>query len=137
MPEEYEILLVEDSKPDIRLIREAFREAKRPVSLAVARDGKEALDLLARRKEARPVRLPDLVLLDLNMPRLNGREFLAIVRMDPVLKTVPVVILSSSGSADDVGASLALGAKAHVRKPTDLDDLTRVVLALPERWPKA
>lgn len=134
-PDGYEVLLVEDGAPDVRLMREAVREAGAPFTLVHARDGVEALALLRARAKEGPARQPDLILLDLNMPRMNGREFLQALKADPHLSGLNVVVLSSTRSADDIDASLALGARAHMPKPNDLDSLTGFVKSIRERWP--
>lgn len=134
--EAYEVLLVEDSAPDVRLMREAVREAGAPIALVHARDGIDALALLRERAGHTPARQPDLILLDLNMPRMNGRELLHVLAADPKLSGIPVVVLSSTRSSEDVRATLALGARAHVAKPSDVDALAAFVKTIRERWPR-
>lgn len=129
------MLLVEDSAADVRLVREAVKESGGHITLSVARDGKDALDQLTARAD-KAAALPDLILLDLNMPRLDGREFLARIRVERRLRRLPIVVLTSSQGSDDRDASLKLGARDFVTKPHDLDDLVRFIEGIPSRWPR-
>jgi two-component system, chemotaxis family, response regulator Rcp1 len=97
-----EVLLVEDSEGDIRLTREAFRDSITPVILHVATDGEEAMAFLRREGEHANAPRPDIILLDLNLPRVDGREVLARIKKDKSLKTIPTVILTTSQSEDDI-----------------------------------
>lgn len=136
-PDDYVILLIEDNTPDVRLMREAVRGSGEPITLVHARDGMDALALLRACAKDASARQPDLLLLDLNMPRMDGREFLQALRVDPDLRDLNVVVLSSTRNADDIQAVLALGARAHIAKPSDLDSLTGLVKSIRERWPSA
>jgi two-component system, chemotaxis family, response regulator Rcp1 len=129
-----EILLVEDNPGDARLTREAFREACIPCNLAVARDGIEALGRLRGEGEFAGTPLPHLVLLDLNMPRMDGREVLAALKSDPLLRAIPVVVLSSSEADQDVAAAYDLHANCYVAKPVDLEGFIAVVQAIQAFW---
>jgi two-component system response regulator len=117
----YEVLLVDDDAADIALISEAFAAHRAPVRLHVAGDGVEAMAFLRREDGNAEAPRPDLILLDLNMPRMDGREVLAVVKSDPALVTIPVVMFTTSEQPDDVAASYSGHANAYVTKPLDLD----------------
>jgi chemotaxis family two-component system response regulator Rcp1 len=127
------ILVVEDSPGDVRLIREALRDSQFAVHLSVARDGEEALSLLMNGKNGL-VPLPDLVLLDLNLPKKSGREVLSEIKHDALLKKVPVIVMTSSNSEDDISAVYRLNANCYIRKPSDLYQYERVVRAIEDFW---
>jgi chemotaxis family two-component system response regulator Rcp1 len=127
------ILLVEDSPSDVRLIREALRDTPVPVQLTVARDGVEATDYLHQTETGFSTR-PDLVLLDLNLPRKNGREVLAEVKASPSLKQIPILVMTSSRSEEDVSAAYALNANCFITKPGDLEEYQSVVKAIEDFW---
>jgi CheY-like chemotaxis protein len=127
------ILVVEDSPSDVRLIREALREAPMVVHITVARDGVEAMDYLHHCKTAY-LPLPDLILLDLNLPRKNGREVLTEVKTDPELKQIPVLVMTSSYDEDDIAQAYSLNANCYIRKPNDLMEYQRVVRAIEDFW---
>ena len=129
-----EILLVEDNPGDVRLTREALREGKVRNNLNVVGDGVEALAYLRRQgKYAGAVR-PDLVLLDLNLPKKDGREVLAEVKEDPELRHIPVVVLTSSQAEQDIVRAYDLHANCYVSKPVDLDQFITVVKSVNEFW---
>jgi two-component system, chemotaxis family, response regulator Rcp1 len=121
------ILLVEDNAGDVRLTREALREAELSVELTAVPDGEQALAFLRNER-------PDLVLLDLNLPKKNGLEVLEEIRHDPALRTTPVIMLTTSSSARDVTASYDRGVNGYVVKPLDLDDFTELVQAISGFW---
>lgn len=127
------LLLVEDSASDVRLIKEAFKELGVPVQLMIAHDGVEATEVL-RQASLAGVNRPDLILLDLNLPRKNGREVLAEVKSSSELKHIPVVVMTSSRSEDDVTQCYALNANCYITKPTDLADYLDVVQAIENFW---
>ena len=127
-----EILLVEDNPADVRLAQEAFKDARVANRLHVARDGVEALSMLRDATGAVP--RPDLILLDLNLPRKDGREVLQDIKHDEVLRHIPVVIFSTSQSEQDVARSYRLGANAFVTKPVDVDRFFQVIRALEQFW---
>ncbi|MFQ6047618.1 MAG: response regulator [Gemmatimonadales bacterium] len=129
-----EILLVEDNPGDVRLTREALENNKVANRLTVARDGEEALAILrgTRGDEAAP--RPDLILLDLNLPRKDGRELLAEIKQDPTLKRIPVVILTSSQAEEDVLKTYELHANCYVSKPMDLKNFVNVVKQIRDFW---
>ena len=133
-PRPIEILLVEDSPGDVTLTIEALRDAKVANNLHFARDGEEALSFLRQEGDYADKPRPDLVLLDLNMPRMDGREVLAEMKKDPVFKRIPVVVLTTSQSEDDVAAAYNLSANCYVAKPVDLDQFLGVVRAIDDFW---
>ena len=128
-----EILLVEDSPSDARLIREALRESSISIQITVAGDGVEATDYLYR-AEAGEVQRPDLVLLDLNLPRKTGREVLAEIKSDPKLMQIPVIVMTSSHADQDVSDAYSLSANCYIAKPATLDEYVHVVKTLEEFW---
>lgn len=127
------ILLVEDSPSDVRLIREALKETPLPVQISVARDGVEAMDYL-NQAEMGLVSRPDLVLLDLNLPRKNGREVLSEIKTSPTLKQIPVLIMTSSRADEDIFQAYELNANCYITKPTDLQEYVHVVRAIEDFW---
>jgi two-component system, chemotaxis family, response regulator Rcp1 len=129
-----EILLVEDNPGDVRLTREALKEGKVRNNLHVAQDGVEALAFLRREgRHAGAVR-PDLILLDLNLPRKDGREVLEEIKADPQLRPIPVVILTSSQAEQDIVRAYDLHANCYVSKPVDLDQFITVVKSIEDFW---
>ena len=128
------LLVVEDSPGDARLIREALREGAVPTQLTLVTDGEEALNVLHRRGAHAKAPRPDLMILDLNLPKISGKEVLADVKADPALRSLPVVVLSTSGSDEDVGAVYALHANCYVRKPVELDEFLRAVRGIAAFW---
>jgi two-component system, chemotaxis family, response regulator Rcp1 len=129
-----EILLVEDNPGDVRLTREALREGKVRNNLYVAADGVEALRFLRREGEHADAARPDLVLLDLNLPKKDGRQVLQEIKNDPQLRTIPVVILTSSQAEQDICRAYDLHANAYVTKPVDLDQFITVVRSIESFW---
>jgi chemotaxis family two-component system response regulator Rcp1 len=129
-----EILLVEDSPGDVRLTREALLDAKVHNNLSVVSDGVEALAFLRREGTYAEVSQPDLILLDLNLPKKDGREVLAEIKRDPVLKRIPVVVLTTSEAEQDILESYELHANCYVTKPVDLDQFIRVVRSIEDFW---
>ena len=129
-----EILLVEDNPADVRLTREAFREGKILNNLMVAKDGVEALDVLRRRGSHTDTPRPDLILLDLNLPRKDGREVLAEIKSDPALMRIPVVVLTTSRAEIDIVKSYNLHANCYVVKPVDLDQFISVIKSIDNFW---
>lgn len=129
-----EILLVDDNIGDVVLAREALSGASFQNRVSIARDGFEALDFLRRDGKFSTAPRPDLVLLDINMPRKNGCEVLEEIRCDQALRLIPVVIFTSSESEDDIRRSYELGANCFVTKPVDLDEMNKVVQAINHFW---
>ena len=129
-----EILLVEDSATDVLLAEEALQEAKMRNNLYVVKDGVEAMAFLRNEGKYADVPRPDLVLLDLNMPRKDGREVLAEVKADDHLKNIPVVVLTTSQAQEDVLKAYGLHANCYISKPVDFEQFTNVVRAIDQFW---
>ena len=129
-----EILLVEDNPGDVRLTQEAFREGRIENNLHVVTDGVEALEFLHRRGEYADAPRPDLVLLDLNLPRKNGDEVLAELKDDEDLRCIPVIVLTSSAAEEDVVKSYELHANAYLTKPVDPDAFIDAVQSFEQFW---
>ncbi len=130
----FDILLVEDEPADAHLVRSALKENKVLCNMSVVQDGVEALAYLRREGQYHDAVFPDLILLDLNMPRMNGREFLAVVKADEELKTIPVVVLTTSDVERDVVASYKLGAAGYITKPVDMDQFIDALRQLDNYW---
>ncbi len=128
------ILLVEDSPADVRLTREALKEAKVLNTLHVVQDGIAALAFLRREGQFAGSPRPDLILLDLNLPKKDGREVLAEIKQDESLRTVPVVVLTTSKAEEDVVRTYKLHANAYVTKPVDLNRFLQVVRTIEDFW---
>lgn len=122
-----EVLLVEDDPADELMTREAFEDNKIRNTLHVVRDGEEALDFLYRRGRHAGAPRPDLILLDLNLPKYDGREVLGVVKNDPELALIPVVVLTTSSAEEDILRSYQLHANAYVTKPVDLDQFMAAI----------
>jgi CheY-like chemotaxis protein len=129
-----EVLLVEDSPGDVRLTREAFKNAKVHVNLHVAADGTEAMAFLRREGKYADAPRPDLILLDLNLPKKDGREVLKEIKESPALKSIPVVILTTSASDVDILRSYLLHANCYISKPVDLSGFLKVVKSIDDFW---
>ncbi|HZV63504.1 MAG TPA: response regulator [Telluria sp.] len=129
-----EILMVEDNPGDVRLTQEALKEAKVSNTLHVVEDGVAALDFLYRRGAYGAVPRPDLILLDLNLPRKNGREVLEEIKQDAQLKTIPVVILTTSQAEQDVLRAYSLHANCYISKPVDFLQFTAIIRTIEEFW---
>jgi two-component system, chemotaxis family, response regulator Rcp1 len=129
-----EILLVEDNPGDVRLTQEALRESKVLNNLAVAKDGVEALQMLRREGPYASQARPDLILLDLNLPRKDGREVLMEIKADAILRRIPVVVLTTSEAEGDVLRAYDLGANCYIVKPVDLDQFIHVVHTIEGFW---
>jgi CheY-like chemotaxis protein len=129
-----EILLVEDNPGDARLTREALASSKVRNRLHHAKDGEEALAFLLREGRFSDVPVPDLVLLDLNLPKRDGREVLEEIKKDPRLMHIPVVILTSSQADEDILRTYRLHANCFITKPVDLEQLTKVVQGIEQFW---
>jgi chemotaxis family two-component system response regulator Rcp1 len=130
----FEILLVEDSPGDVRLTREALKDAKMHINLHVASDGIEAMAFMNREGEFADVPRPDLILLDLNLPRKDGRQVLEEIKANPALMTIPIVILTTSASEEDVLRSYRLHANCYISKPVDLDGFLKVIKSIDNFW---
>lgn len=131
-----EILLVEDNEADIRLTREVFADGRLLNRLNVARDGEEAMTFLRRERPFQEAPRPDLILLDLNLPRKDGREVLAEIKNDPQLRRIPVVILTTSRAEADVIQTYELHANCYIVKPVDLGQFINVIRSIEDFWLK-
>jgi CheY-like chemotaxis protein len=128
------VLLVEDSPSDVRLVREAILEGEFAMSLHVARDGEAATRFLLRQGEFADKPRPDIVLLDLNLPRRDGREVLREIKTSPVLRSIPVIVLSTSTDSDDVRSCYELHANCYIAKPCNLDAFIAAMRRIREFW---
>ena len=129
-----EVLLVEDSPGDVRLTREAFRDANSTIHLHVAADGVEAMAFLRREGNHANAPRPDLILLDLNLPKMDGREVLAHIKEDESLKLIPTVILTTSDAEADIVRSYQLQANCYLNKPVQLDAFENLVKSINDFW---
>ncbi len=129
-----EILLVEDNPGDVRLTREAMRDAKVLNRLNVVPDGVAALEYLRKEDRYAGAVRPDVILLDLNLPKMDGRELLAVIKQDDNLKRIPVVVLTTSAAEEDVLRAYNLHANCYVTKPVDLDQFIEVVKSIDSFW---
>ncbi|GAB3120815.1 response regulator [Novispirillum itersonii subsp. nipponicum] len=129
-----EILLVEDNPGDARLAAEAFKEGTIPTHLHVASDGIEAMAFLRRQGRHESAPRPDLILLDLNLPRKDGREVLAEIKEDPALRRIPVIVLTTSQAESDVSRAYDLHANCYIVKPVDFDRFIDVVKGIEDFW---
>ncbi len=129
-----EVLLIEDSPGDVRLTQEAFRTANPTIHLHVASDGAEAMAFLRRQGDYSQVPRPDLILLDLNLPKMDGREVLAHIKKDEGLKTIPTIILTTSDAEVDIAKSYQLQANCYLNKPVQLDQFESLVKSINDFW---
>ena len=132
--EPIEVLLVEDSPGDVRLTREAFKDAKVHINMHVASDGMQAMAFLKREGEHANAPRPDMILLDLNLPKKDGREVLAELKDSPALKSIPVVILTTSAADTDIQGSYQHHANCYIIKPVDLEGFLKVVRSIDDFW---
>ncbi|MDM3857186.1 MAG: response regulator [Aphanizomenon gracile PMC649.10] len=128
------IFLVEDNKADIRLIQEALKTSSLPHQVITVRDGVEAMNYLHQAGEYANAPHPDLILLDLNLPRKGGREVLAEIKSDPQLKRIPIVILTTSKNQDDIFHSYDLHANCYITKPRNLNQLFQIIQSIERFW---
>lgn len=128
------ILLVEDNPGDVRLTQEAFREGNVPVNLSVTMDGVEAIKFLKKQEGYEDAPTPDLILLDLNLPKLDGREVLEEIKTDPYLKHLPVVVLTTSNAEQDIMRSYNLYVNSYINKPVDFDRFFDIIKKIEEFW---
>ena len=129
-----EILLVEDNPGDVRLTEEALKESKLAVNMRVANDGIEALAMLRREGRYADLTVPDLVLLDLNMPRMDGRELLRQIKSDETLMRIPVVVLTTSAAEKDILQAYGLHANCYITKPVEFDQFMEIVKSIEDFW---
>jgi two-component system, chemotaxis family, response regulator Rcp1 len=129
-----DILLVEDNPGDVRLTQEAFRDARMDVKLNVVMDGEEALKYLHRQPPYEQATRPDFILLDLNIPKKDGREVLQEIKNDPVLRYLPVVVLTTSNAEQDIVKTYNLNVNAYINKPVDFERFFDIVQKIEEFW---
>ena len=129
-----EILLIEDSLPDIRLTERALKSGQISYNVSIVRDGVEALVFLRRQKPYVDAPRPDLILLDLGLPKKSGTEVLAEIKADPDLKRIPVVVLTSSDAQEDIFATYDLHANAYTKKPVDADEFLKAIRTIEDFW---
>ncbi len=129
-----EVLLVEDNPGDVRLTQEAFKEGRIIVNLTVASDGVEAIDILHHRGTYAKYPRPDLILLDLNLPKKNGREVLTEIKADDELKRIPVIVMTTSKAEQDIRRVYNLNANCYITKPVELDEFLNVVRSIEDFW---
>ncbi len=129
-----QVLLIEDSPGDVRLTREAFRDANTLIQLHVASDGVEAMAFLKQEEPYVGVARPDLILLDLNLPRMDGREVLAHIKADETLKAIPTIILTTSEAEADIATSYELQANSYLSKPVQLEKFEGLVRSINDFW---
>ncbi|WKJ88673.1 response regulator [Methylomonas montana] len=130
----FEILLLEDEPADAHLVRISLRDARVHCRLHHVLDGREGVDFLHRKPPYQDAPRPDLILLDLNMPRMNGREFLAAIKAEEALCDIPVVVLTTSEVERDVEASFKNGASGYITKPVDIEQFTAAIAQLSDYW---
>lgn len=128
------ILLVEDNEGDILLTLDAFEESKLKTKVSVARNGQEALDFLYKKGEFIAVQIPDLILLDINIPIYNGLEVLKIIKLDETLMKIPVIMLTTSASQKDVEKAYSNYCNSYIKKPLEMGEFINVVLKIEEFW---
>ncbi len=128
------ILLIEDNPGDVRLAQEAFKEGKYNVNLEVVMDGLEAIKFLHKEAPYQDVVTPDLILLDLNLPKKDGREVLQEVKSDPDLKCIPIVVLTTSNAQQDILKSYNLHVNSYINKPVDFDRFFDIIQTIEEFW---
>ena len=129
-----DILLIEDNPGDVRLTQEAFREARIPIKISVSMDGEDALAFLKRTSPYENAIRPDLILLDLNIPKRDGREVLAEIKADALLRNIPVVVLTTSNAEQDIQKTYNLQVNAYINKPVDFDHFLDIVHKIEEFW---
>ncbi len=134
MSRSIELFLVEDNPGDIRLAKEMFKEVNIKLNLTVAEDGVQAMDYLKKVCSDPHIPMPELIILDLNLPKKDGREVLAEIKAHPDLKRIPVIVLTSSTSAEDVSKAYGEHANCYIAKPVDLDEFARIVKIIEEFW---
>lgn len=129
------VLLVEDNPGDVLITKEAFEKAEVKANMSIAKDGEEAIKFLSKVKELKEGnKKPDLVLLDLNLPKVNGKEVLKIIKKDNKLRHIPVVILSSSNNEEDIKASYDLQANCYVKKPSNMHHFITIAKSIGDFW---
>lgn len=130
----YDILIIEDGPADIRLIKEALSEVEQKIRISVAIDGEDGLNFLYKKDEYNDAPTPDLIFLDLNMPKKEGKEVLEVVKNDDDLKGIPIIVLTNSYHEQEILEVYKLHANAYVHKPLDYDDFRRVISVIIDFW---
>jgi CheY-like chemotaxis protein len=133
-PNFVEILLIEDNPGDVRLTKEALKDGKMKINLSVVYDGQEGCDFLYKKNQYKDAPRPDVIILDLNLPKKNGREVLAEIKSDESLKSIPVIILTTSKAEEDIIRSYNLHANCYLTKPIDLNKFFEVVKSIENFW---
>ncbi|WP_290794861.1 response regulator [Flavihumibacter sp. UBA7668] len=128
------ILLVEDNEGDIVLTLDAFEESKIKTDISVVKNGRDALDFLHRKGDFANERKPDLILLDINIPILNGHEVLSEIKQDPELKKIPVIMLTTSSNQKDINLAYENHTNSYVTKPIEMEDFLKAILRIEEFW---
>jgi two-component system, chemotaxis family, response regulator Rcp1 len=130
----FEILLIEDNPADARLISEAFKGFRIPSNLSLVRDGELAVEYLRRQKDFNAAPRPDIIILDLNLPKKNGFEILEEIRKEEQLKRIPIIVLSNSDAEQDIMKSYNLNANCYITKPSGLDDFIDTIMSIENFW---
>lgn len=133
-PQPIEVLLVDDDEADVKLTLRALRQNRVLNNIQVVRDGVEAMQFLHRKEEFADAPRPDLILLDLNMPRMDGREVLREIKSNPDLAKIPVVVLTTSNADEDIDHSYAAHANSFVTKPVDMEQFKKAILSVKDYW---
>jgi chemotaxis family two-component system response regulator Rcp1 len=129
-----QVLLVEDNPGDVRLTREAFKDGRVLVNITVAPDGVEAMEILHHRGPYKDSPRPDLILLDLNLPKKNGREVLLEIKADEDLRRIPVIVMTTSRAEQDIHRAYNLNANCYITKPVELEEFLNVVRSIEDFW---
>lgn len=128
------ILLVEDNEGDIVLTKDAFEESKIQTKISVSKNGRDALDFLFKRGVFAAVERPDLILLDINIPVFSGHEVLKVIKEDPDLRRIPVIILTTSSNTKDINLAYENHSNSYITKPIDIDEFIKAMLKIEEFW---
>lgn len=129
-----DLLLIEDNTGDVVLVQEALRESGISCRLNVVKNGSDAIDFLRHKGKFQDAAVPDIIILDLNLPRKNGKEILTEIKADEHLKSIPVIVLTSSEADQDILRSYQLHANCYITKPTDFDEYIRIIKAIQDFW---
>lgn len=129
-----EILLVEDSPDDIFLFKEVLKDVEINIKLSVVTDGRKALDFIYKKEKYADAPTPDIILLDLNLPKVDGREVLNIVKSDENIKMIPVIVLTTSQNLEDINQAYLKNANCYIAKPVDLEQFTNVLTTIEDFW---
>lgn len=129
-----DVLLIEDSFDDVFLMKEVLKESKININLHVVPDGEKALDFIFKNEPYKEVPTPDLIMLDLNLPKIDGREVLLKLKTDEKLKTIPIVVLTTSQTEEDINTAYSTNANCYITKPVDLQQFIKVLNTIEEFW---